>query len=215
MFCSACGQEILPRARFCGGCGRSLQVVPTQQAWVPQAPALPCPQWVNPNTIAPQTAPSAKTGSVSGVLGCIFAILLGLLLFAYGGRTLLLAVAGSNAVATVTGISRSANRLVQIRTRNHGTNSNSFFVKYHFTTAGGTPIDGNIIRFNVNDTSTLPSSGSPLQIHYFMPIPHLNAPSGEFPSLVDLLLLGVGILILWGNVKFRKTNQRTLRSARP
>lgn len=209
MFCAKCGQAIVPGARFCRSCGQPLQAVPPQPIGAPPPPAFPpvsSPPLaaVGSARAGTETAAAAeKPRSARGIMGRIFAILVGILLMVFGGRTLILVVAGSDASAVVTGISRSTSRQSR-NARNPAASRNNFVVNYRFTTAGGSSIEGGIGRNNVFDQTKLPPFGSLLRVHYLKPIPYLNAPEDEFPSWLDLILIAVGILMVSGIGKFQK-----------
>ncbi len=187
-YCEHCGAALGPDARFCGRCGQPVaQAAPPPQAAEPQPPAQPVSRAQAQACAVVETMPKRKR---TPILGRVLAVLVGLLLIALGLRGPILGVMGESATAVITDVSLS------------DAEEHEYQIAYRFS-VGGQTYTGAWDQ-EVLNVATLPGEGAQIAVHYLPAWPVLNAPVRHTtPGLANLLLVGLGVLLVLFNGKVR------------
>ncbi len=182
-YCEQCGAPLGPNARFCGKCGQPVAEV----APPPQPPAQPVSRAQAQACAVMESAPKKKR---TPILGRILAILAGLLLIFFGLRGPILSILGESATAIITDVSVSDRE------------EHEYQITYQFTADGKTYTGAwNEEALNV---ATLPAEGTRISVRYLAAWPGLNAPASQTsPSLTNLLVFGLGVLLILFNGRVR------------
>lgn len=187
-YCEYCGAALGPDARFCGRCGRPVaQAAPPPQATEPLPPVQPVSRAQAQACAVVETLPKKKR---TPILGRILAVLVGLLLVALGLRGPILGIMGESATAIITDVSLS------------DAEEHEYQIAYRFSVGSQTYTGAwNQEALNV---ATLPGEGAQIAVRYLPAWPGLNAPVRHTtPGLANLLLVGLGVLLIVFNGKVR------------
>ncbi len=119
-------------------------------------------------------------------------ILLGILLLAIGGVTLLVSIAGEQVMAEVTAVGLS------------NPSEHEYKIEYRFVTRDGKVLVGTETRSNVLDITRLPDVGDTITVRYLPFLPFFSLPAGsQMGGVVALGLALLGVVLLVVGVRGR------------